>query len=395
MTDDLSKNNSSELALPMGKIRVPKFLYIILIVLGVLVLIVSGFNFYLKNLKEISTNKTSKISQNSIELNKSEVAKSVINWLNIERDDRGLYWFGQECSRENITDCSEKERSNYVGILVMWGMNKYYLSTKDQNILKIIKNDIYNYVDENKVPDIGSNQPVCEFIDDIKNNNDLSQIDKQNLDSFCIRTEYPINFNYQVFNQSEEEIKSDLNKKIKMVLNSDINGLSYTSDRYTDLIQSNVGLKNSLNYVSEFFYRDKFIPEKGILRRAFLFFDINLDLYLTNSVKKDINEFACKIGRSALVLNQNENNNDYIELAKRMFDLYAVGSNYLDCTRLADGLYKKTGDELFLQYKNDYFTNLEKSINQGDKISFFTEIDGNNKKINVGENGIIVGLLMD
>jgi len=45
MVDDLSGNIKPELALPMGKFSVPKFLYFILIILGILILVVGGFYF--------------------------------------------------------------------------------------------------------------------------------------------------------------------------------------------------------------------------------------------------------------------------------------------------------------------------------------------------------------
>ncbi|MFA6184971.1 MAG: hypothetical protein WCT51_02640 [Candidatus Shapirobacteria bacterium] len=47
MSNDLNENKYPKLALPIGRIKVPKFLYIILIVLGILVLTVGGLRVFL------------------------------------------------------------------------------------------------------------------------------------------------------------------------------------------------------------------------------------------------------------------------------------------------------------------------------------------------------------
>ena len=86
MTDDLSKNSRLRLALPMGRVRLPKFLYIILFVLGILVLIVNGLNFYLKNLKKPDINNVLIINRDSIDNFSSTYSEVQDDELPIKKD---------------------------------------------------------------------------------------------------------------------------------------------------------------------------------------------------------------------------------------------------------------------------------------------------------------------
>ncbi|MFA6185249.1 MAG: hypothetical protein WCT51_00010 [Candidatus Shapirobacteria bacterium] len=395
MTDDLSKNSCSKLALPIGRIKVLKFLYFILIVLGVLVLIIGGTYLYVKkDINKTSVNKTLTTNQDAVEASNSEIVKSVIDWLDGERDERGMYWFSQKCLIDEPNNCQKKEKSSYSGIAVMWGMNKYYLETKDQNILNTIKNDINNYDDRKKNPSIGTNKFGCKLLMEIKVNNDLTEIDKKKLDSICIKIEYPDSIDYKKYNKRTDEIKLSLNKKIKTILDSDTDNFNYSSDQYTDLIK-NVNLNEHANYTSEYIYRNKLILSEEYTRKSYLIFDIILDLYLIDPTILNRDELACKIGRSALDLNQLEENKNYSELAKKIFNWYS-NKNSLDCAMLASNLYKETNDKKFLNYKNNYLTSLKDSeIENSWENGFITRLNENDFERGIYENGLIVGLLSE
>lgn len=136
MADNLSKNSYSKLALPMGSIRVSKFLYIILIILGVLVLIAGGLTFYLENSKKTKTN------QIVNKLSNLEIAQKTLTLLNTQKNDQGIYAFSCKCNNIDCTKCTISGYSQREGSFMVWGRYKYYEKTNDNEQLEIINQEL-------------------------------------------------------------------------------------------------------------------------------------------------------------------------------------------------------------------------------------------------------------
>lgn len=142
MENNLNQNNCSKLALPMGSVRVPKFLYIILIILGFLVLIVGGMYFYFENSKKSKASKMQITDQATNKLSNLEVAKKALDWLDTQKNNQGIYAFSCKCDDNDCTKCTISGYSQREGSFMVWGRYKYYEKTNDSTQLEKIKEEL-------------------------------------------------------------------------------------------------------------------------------------------------------------------------------------------------------------------------------------------------------------
>lgn len=126
MTGFLSKNKN------------PRFLYTILIILVILVLAVGGLSIFLKNnSKKTSVNKTVTTKQTT-----TQIAKKALDWLDTQRDNRGVYSFSCKCDNSLCTKCTISGYSQREGSFMVWGRYKYYEKTNDSRQLEEINQEL-------------------------------------------------------------------------------------------------------------------------------------------------------------------------------------------------------------------------------------------------------------
>ncbi|MDD2225229.1 MAG: hypothetical protein PHP97_03630 [Candidatus Shapirobacteria bacterium] len=294
MADNLSEKKYQRLTLPMGKIKIPKFLYIILIILGVLILVVGVFYFYSKNNFKKTTIKPTKssqvldnkmtsggsggvTSQSNInnKLSNLEISKKLVNWLEKQRDERGVYSENEIC--ENGI-CKGNIPSNRSGFSVMDGKVKLQKEI-DQNIV----DDLKKYVNKDIVQVIQSNYLLCNFLYDLYSYPNANEEVKSLTEKICF------NVQYELANQKDWDSIYDTKNIINIdaLLNQDLQKLENilvekqaTSSIITDDGDFNFNLVRKNGYfVSEFATRYKWGNKDEDYRGFLVSLDRFLDLY--------------------------------------------------------------------------------------------------------------------
>ena len=392
MTDDLSKINYPKLALPIGRIRLPKFLYIILFVLGILVLIVSGLNFYLKNLKEISTNKTSKISDDTIDSSFLKASETTLKLINKQKNDNGIYNTGVMCSAD-FTECKDLGESHYSGIPVIWGRFNFYLKNKDQEDLDLVKNDIDNYFEMVKTKTIGANNDGCILLYDLWKDESFDKGYKEKISTICSSFQYPGSLNYEEIKKTDGELLISIDKKIDKILKWQPGESVDASGEYDSIIQElgfDIDFLPSLmsNHLSE----SKILNNDYSKTQANKIFDVLLDiLFAKLNTQTNNNEYFCRTGKSVLDFGLINNHSKSLELAKKIAPIGFKDKNNIDCALLSSQLENLDPTNIiYSNYKNDFLkTNV---VNNFSDLGFWKKT-GEDFYIDVGFNGLMFGLL--
>ena len=265
------------LALPVGKIKIPKFLYIFLIILVVLVLIIGGLNFYLKKIKKTDISKTSTINSSveesiSANLNSLEISKKIIEVSDKQRDERGVYSENEICQDGT---CKGSFSSNRSGFSVMDGKVKL-----QKEISQDIVNDLKKYTDRSVVQVIQSNYLLCNFLYDLSNYPNASDEVKDLTSKICFDTYYELFdlddsaaiFNRDTVTDTTSLLNTNL-KKLNKILVKKESVASNTNE--TDFAI----LKNYGYFVSEYTTRYKWKNNDEDYRGFLVSLDRFLDLY--------------------------------------------------------------------------------------------------------------------
>lgn len=209
MADILNKKNFPRLALPIGKIKTPKFLYISLIVLVVLNLIVGGVHFYLKNSKSglnvsLNNKQGGKSSPGYIEaipsgslktrtLNSTngssnlEITKKVLDWIDSQKNNDGVYSVGCECVDQVCEKCADKVYIPRNFPFVLWGQFKYAEKNDDY---KDLINEIDLFQKNLKDHSLQYGDWNCKLLYEIWQSSKLPQNTKDQIKNICVKSEY-------------------------------------------------------------------------------------------------------------------------------------------------------------------------------------------------------------
>ena len=223
MADNLSEKKYLRLALPVGKIKIPKFLYIILIGLIILILVVGGLYFYLENNSKKTILK-SKIIKNETVTNKVDgvigvsrsefsenISKNLMLWLEEQRDDRGVYSESEFCKNDV---CSGKSSSNRSGFSVMDGKVRY-----ENKIDQSVVDDLKKYSDKNVVRVIQSNYLLCNFLYDLYKYPEVGEEVKTLTEKICFDVQYEFDdvkdFDLVYFDENIVDTNNLLNQNLQ------------------------------------------------------------------------------------------------------------------------------------------------------------------------------------
>jgi len=294
------------LALPIGKVKVPRFLYISLIVLIVLILVVGGVYFYLENFKKSTevvnrdvsgqgppnyiktvssdslkiTTKTS--SEPIIDLSDSEIADKALNLLDKKTDQRGLYIENEICVNGV---CDSSSPSNRDGFSVLDGEVRY-----KKGFSSNVVEDLRRYTDKSLVNVIQSDYLLCNFLYDLYNYPGASDEVKNLTKEICFNTQYElIKQDWDFFYGTGNSVDTTtlLNKNLERLENILINKKTISSNfSKTDF---NI-LKNYGYFTSEFTTRYKWENKNNDYDGFLISLDRFLDLYGDEQNKFDDGE---------------------------------------------------------------------------------------------------------
>lgn len=166
------------------------------IFLAVIIVIVVAMLFVPdKYFNKIKKTTTPKMTPTPGALSNQEIAKITLDWLDKQRDDRGIYYAQVRCntSAEGKTTCDQIDKagvSGHEGLAAIYARDKEYLKTKKQTDLDILLKDINNYSDENKIKWVQNDFWNCKFMYDMWQDNIFNEEQKQKIDKICWTSGY-------------------------------------------------------------------------------------------------------------------------------------------------------------------------------------------------------------
>lgn len=121
-------------------------------------------------------------------LTNDEIAKKVFDWLNLQKNDQGVYYLFKK------TDSTEPPgKDNRTGLFAVWGKYKYWKKTKDQAVYASFRQDLEMEGDHGgRVPLL---QPIlwdCKFMNEIASDTEIDESTRQLAQKVCILGRYHI-----------------------------------------------------------------------------------------------------------------------------------------------------------------------------------------------------------
>jgi len=339
MVDNLSEKKYQRLALPVGKIKIPKFLYFILIVLVILILVIGGSYFYLKNNSKKTATKSTKSSEvlnnkatggegmggiirrDTSNLSNLEIAKKTLDWIDLQKNKDGIYSVGCECIDEFCQQCKESMYVPRITPFVLWSKFKYAQNNGNYNDFIKEVNLSQESIKEHSLQYYEWN---CKLLYETWQSDKLPQTTKDQIKNFCIKSEY----------EFEDGLK----------LSPDLDQTLLTN---IDKIKNNQSLSkiNSVFDLKEFFYNNAFLVSEMVTR---------------------------KLWKETQAVLYSESNLSESDLAKIYFNKALVGYSMKENLEIKDSailgissvdMYRLTKDEKYLNFA-EYLLNLKLELGE-------------------------------
>lgn len=382
----------------LRKTRIPIFLYIAIIVLGTVVLGVGWAKIYVQKQKNISSRIS--VSPTPKKLSNIEIAQKTLDWLNLQKDERGVYTVGTECIGEQCVRLS----TNRSGFSVLWARNRLIKKTNNQVQKNIFLEDLNAYLDTEKVKLIQNNFWNCLFMYRIlEENKEFEESVKEKVRNVCLRGEYLSGYG---LTPSLAELKETTKEDALLALDLEKSENEMTSGQ-EEYVEDPVGIGNKDAF---YFLGADRMAKILLLQKEQKSVDHNLQLDAYVDFSRGLGAYregtiypyqGCYVGTMSVMMSKLENNNIFIDLADHILDQQMARINIESeqdasiCGFLADIIYMETGDK---KYKNQidnilkYWKEKQLDINAN---GFFTT-DGDSKIVKkVKFNGIFAGLLLD
>ena len=396
MTDDLSKNSYPKLALPIGKIKIPKFLYFILIGLIILILVVGGLYFYLKNnsKKTIINSKTIKnetvankvdgvIGVSGLEFSEN-ISKNLMLWLDKQRDERDVYSESEICQNGS---CQTGFSSNRSGFSVMDGKVKLQKEI-DQNIV----DDLKKYANKDIVQVIQSNYLLCNFLYDLYSYPNANEEVKNLTEKICFDVQYEfvkedIGFVYGNKTTNTTDLLNQNLQKLENIL--------IKKETVSNIISDDFEITKKYSYfVSEFATRYKWKNNDEDYRGFLFLLDKFLDLY-NNSNNEFWNGEGCALAMGLIDMAEVKQIPELKKYGQLIYSKDFIEKDIskmtvrhmLTCGLLADKLNdKESVNKIINKISNDYY-NKDKNMVCSNKKDYPVQI------YDVKDNGMFLILL--
>lgn len=191
--------------------KIPIFLYVAIIILGMGVLAVGWMNVYLGKQKNIS----SKVGVKTVAVKKfSDVkkAETVLSWINTQMQADGSLKNGCECVNEACIKCKPDTPDTYaIWPYVLWGQYKYYENTKDNKILEQMNEE----ADKVTMGGAQYNLWNCKLLKDLYESQILDENFKRKAELVCAQTFYEGN----IGEVNGNDFKNELDNGIVNIMN--------------------------------------------------------------------------------------------------------------------------------------------------------------------------------
>ena len=392
----------------------------ILLIFFIVIIVSEGLYYYFfihkkstpifkSDLKQNQSSSTSTFKPQKEEKKYLEIAASTLDWLNQQKDDRGVYFFAQlyQSSEKKYENLPSGESGHY-GLTTIWGRFKYFQATNDKKIFNLLKNDLNTYTDKNKVKYIQNDFWNCKLMYELWQSNLFSNKEKKLIENICWQRSsylYPEELLQAI------DGKTSLNKKEFVDLDLE---KAITKQLIFDkpLNQDEINLIfNFFPYPSDFAFRYLWKKDEKDLKIARYYFYQLIHLFTEKEeeIKKHNAEGLknfCLLGIDSLDLYKATNKKSYLKFAlflgEKILKEEKTKLKPPVCAFFANQLFKTTGKKEFEEIKKNLLDSLINQVldlpsfpgNLTGKGGFLLDERGNPGAIKViRENGLLVGLL--
>ncbi|MDD3123930.1 MAG: hypothetical protein PHC62_10570 [Candidatus Izemoplasmatales bacterium] len=412
MVDNSNERKYPRLALPVGKIKIPKFLYVSLIILAILVFLVSGLYFYLEKSKENSKvsliNKTGgkssfdyveaipsgslkpKVLNSATGSSNLEIAKKVLNWIDSKKNSDGVYSIGCECVNQTCEKCSDEIYIPRNIPFALWGQFKYAEKNDDYKDL-IAEIDLFQKnLKDHSLQYGGWN---CKLLYEIWQSSKLSQNVKDQIKNICVRSEYEFEDGLTMPNDIDVVILSkinDLSNNLSFVKNDEENNsenLYKYSELASEMVTRVLWKPLSITYTFDNFSETELA--KMYFNKALISFSLK--------EKSEIKDNAI-LGIAAIDLYKLTKDESYLNFSKYLLNLKSelgqdVPYSLIYQALLANDLAIVTQDQSFKLIGEETILNIVK--NNDESFYQIGAFKAPSDAYYLKENSLIVGLLSD
>lgn len=235
-----------------------------------------------------------------------KIARQTLDWLNKERDERGVYTLGKLCRISG--QCEMAAQDNRAGLAAIWGRFKYYQAYKEKKDMEILNRDLEIYNDPDKIPVIQNDFWNCKLMYQIWQSDLISDWQKKAIEEICWLGAYP---------PEEEELVPEPD-------------LSLVMEKRSVPLKSPVGLSASGGEMSEFAafssdFSSRFLwkKEEEDLEKAVFFFNKAVNLYDKETSQAYLSG-RWLLGIAALDLYQANEEGQYLEFAIALSEKEAI-----------------------------------------------------------------------
>lgn len=188
-----------------------KILFAIVVTILISLGIIAVYLFYFKP-KNISQQTTPqvKVIQEFDFSTRLSIAKLALNWIDTQKDTKGIYSLGCACVDADCNQCQNLPNSWREMPFMIWGRVKYYEQTKDQEALNKILED-FNTL-STKILQL--NRWNCKLMYDIWQNSGISQEIKNKALALCEKGGYEGSQEDSIEDQNIEDLISETIKNI-------------------------------------------------------------------------------------------------------------------------------------------------------------------------------------
>lgn len=352
------------------------------------------------------------VVEDELKLSNLEIAEKVLDWLDKQRDENGVYYVSRMCTEKGYCEEATKAgTSGHNGIAPIWGRFKYYEKTKDPSSMEIINKDLNTYSDSEKVEMIQNDFWNCKFMYELWQSDLLSEKQKSLAEEICWRRRSTYHSPPELESYVKWEIIDNIwtevaKNEVDLVnLKSVVDGnISFQEKLPEDFAQR---LQEYTTYPSEFVARYFWKENEIDLTKAKFYFNKAIQAYFQ---KTDLfkQSHLCSLGISSLDFQKVEKERVYIEFAEDLFEQAQNVNSQVKhplCITLAQGLFEETEDRKYQAIKKSLVQELVDQTFDYPGYSGYTSGQVNFREIRPGgaveskrlirQNSLISGILSD
>lgn len=343
-------------------------------------------------------------------LTNEQIVEKVSDWLDKQRDDKGIYYSSRQCSAYPEKNCDEFTsggNSGHAGLAALWARYKKYQKQKGEKDLKILLSDIDVYNNPEKIKYVQNDFWNCKLMFPIWKDVSIPQDYKNKIESICWSS------GYQIIPELESVSGRGFTR---IIVKKDIPDpvLSF-SDSTMDSPDKLKNFERIIFYPSDFATRYIWKEDPEDLRIAKLYFNKSIPYFLSDPDSYHGRE-VCGVGISSLDLSIASGEKKYLDFAveiyKRKIGNYSLLSEeqklvYSDlvCLMFFQEINAKIPNTISKEEIKSFEENLfDNAVDYegyernliGDGVLFNVEKDGKSGLLkSVMDNGLVVGIISE